>query len=257
MRRHFLLGSTFAATFVVAAFGFADPPAGKGGGSVGVSLGGSAATPPAPGGARPATSASMSLSTSAAGAAPAGSAGVSARVDAKSKPGASPGAAAVAKGHGAYMARDYPGAIQAYKEAIAQDGSDPTNYYFLGEAQLAGGSTVEADASFAAGLRNVGGKDDLRVKLLFVVADLRERQGKWPDAKKAWEEYAQFLATHPSVKGYAATATERVKVVDARADLDTKYAPVRQRIEDRIKENASVPPAADETPRPTTPVKKK
>jgi tetratricopeptide (TPR) repeat protein len=179
------------------------------------------------------------------------------RGDARSKPGASPTAAAVAKGHAAYMARDYPAATQAYKEAIAQDGSDAASYYFLGEAQIAGGSTVEADASFAAGLRNVGGKDDLRGKLLFVVADLRERQGKWPEAKKAWEEYAQFLATHPSVKGYAATATERVKVVDARADLDTKYAPVRQRIEDRIKENAATPPPADETPRPQAPAKKK
>lgn len=257
MRNHFLLGSTFAATLAVAAFGFADPPAGKGGASVGVSVGGSAAAPSPAGGARPATSASMSLSTSGA-AAPAGSAALSTRADAKSKPSAGPYAAAVAKGHGAYTGRDYTAAIQAYKEAIAQDGSDPSGYYFLGEAQIAGGSTVEADGSFAAGLRNVGNKDDLHGKLLFVVADLRERQGKWPEAKKAWEEYAQFLSTHPNVKGYAATATERVKVVDAHVDLDTKYAPVRQRIEDRIKENAAPPPpAADETPRPQAPAKKK
>jgi TolA-binding protein len=245
MRRLFLLGSTFAATLAVAAFGFADPPAAKGGASVGVSVGGSTAP-----GAHPTTSASVGVGASGAAAAPAGSA-------AKSKANAGPNAAAITRGHGAYMARDYPGAIQAYKEAIAQDGSDPASYYFLGEAQIAGGSTAEADASFAAGLRYVGSKDDLRAKFLFVIADLRERQGKWPEAKKAWEEYAQFLSTHPSVKGYSATATERVKVVDARTDLDTKYAPVRQRIEDRIKENASVPPAADETPRPAAPPPKK
>jgi TolA-binding protein len=228
MRSHFLLGSTFAATLAVAAFGFADPP-GKGGAGASVGV-----------------------------AAPGASATVSTRGDAKSSTiVASPYAAAIAKGHGAYMARDYTGAMQAYKEAIVQDGSDPASYYFLGEAQIAGGSTVEAEASFAAGLRNVGTKDDLHGKLLFVVADLRERQGKWPEAKKTWEEYAQFLSTHPSVKGYAATATERVKIVDARVDLDTKYAPVRQRIEDRVKENAAVPPAADETPRPTAPAKKK
>jgi TolA-binding protein len=231
MRSHLLLGSTFAATLAVAAFGFADPQGAKGGGSVGVS-------------------------TSAGATAPAGSAAASVRADAKAKPGARGNAGALAKGHGAYMARDYPGAIQAYKEAITQDGSDPSGYYFLGEAQIAGGSTAEAEASFAAGLRNAGNKDDLRVKLLFVVADLRERQGKWPEAKKAWEEYAQFLSTHPGVKGYSASATERVKVVDARVDLDAKYAPVRQRIEQRLKENASPPPAADETPAPA-PAKKK
>jgi tetratricopeptide (TPR) repeat protein len=238
MRSQLLLGSTFAATLAVAAFGFADPP------------------PAAP--ARPAMSASVGFSTSAGVTAPAGSAGLSTRADARPKAGAGPSAAAIAKGHAAYTARDYPGAIQAYKEAIAQDGSDPASYYFLGEAQIAGGSTAEADASFAAGLRNVGNKDDVRGKLLFVVADLRERQGKWPEAKKAWEDYAQFLSTHPGVKGYQATATERVKVVDAHVDLDTKYAPVRQRIEQRVKENASVPAAADETPPPApAPAKKK
>ena len=87
----------------------------------------------------------------------------------------------------------------------------------------------------------------------------RVEQGKWTDAKKSWEEYAQFLSTHPGVKGYAPTATERVKVVDARADLDAKYAPVRQRIEQRQKENASPPAAAEETPPPppAAPAKKK
>ena len=248
MRSHLLFVATFATTLAVAAFGFADPPAppAKGGGSVGVSIGGSAAAP-APGG-QPATSASAGLSTSGSVAAPVGSASASgAARDAKSKPAV---ANAISKGHAAYMARDYPGAIQAYKEAIAQDAADPAGYYFLGEAQLVGATAVEADGSFTTGLRYVGSKDDWRGKLLFVIADLRERQGKWSDAKKAWEEYAQFLATHPDVKGYAATATERVKVVDARADLDTKYAPVKQRIEQRLKENASIPTAADETSSP-------
>jgi TolA-binding protein len=210
MRNYLLLGSTLVATVAVAAFGFADPQAGKGG--------------------APALAGSATMPT-------------------RAKPAASPHPAALAKGHAAYMARDFPGAIQAYKEAIAHDGSDPSSYYFLGEAQIAGGSTAEADASFAAGLRNVGNKDDIHAKLLFVVADLRERQGKWAEAKKAWEEYAQFLSTHPGVKGYTAAATERVKVVDARADLDAKYAPVRQRIEQRLKENAA-PAAPDETPAP-------
>lgn len=245
MRSPLLLVATFATAFAVASFGFAEPPAGK----AGVSIGGSASTPVV-GGARPASSASLGVSTSG-GVAPSASARAAvASGDPKAKSGASPSAGAIAKGHAAFMARDYPGAMSAYKEAIAQDGADPASYYFLGEAQIAGGSTVEADGSFAAGLRYAGGKDDWRAKLLFVIADLRERQGKWPEAKKAWEEYGQFVSTHPNVKGYAATATERVKVVDARVDLDSKYAPVKQRIEQRLKENASIPPAADETPAP-------
>jgi TolA-binding protein len=251
MRSYVLLVASFATTLAVAAFGFADPPvspappAAKGGASVGVSTGGSAS------GARPAPSASAGVSTPGSAAAPIGSASGSGRGDAKSKPAS----ATLSKGHAAYMARDYPGAVQAYKDAIAEDGSDPATFYFLGEAQLAAGTTAEADNTFAAGLRNAASKDDWHSKLLFVVAELRERQGKWPEAKKAWEEYAQFLSTHPNAKGYAATATERVKVVDARADLETKYAPVKQRIEQRLKENATIPAAAAESP--ATPPKKK
>jgi hypothetical protein len=261
MRSHFLIVSTFGATLGIAAFGFADPQGGKGGTSVGVSVGGAAGPQPAAGAARPAASASVGISASGGASTPPGSPpALAPRSDAKAvKSAPSPYAAALAKGHAAYAARDFPAAMQAYREAITHDGSDPSGYYFLGEAQIAGGSTVEADASFAAGLRNAGNRDELRAKLLFVVADLRERQGKWLEAKKGWEEYAQFLSTHPGVKGYAATATDRVKVADARIDLDTKYAPVRQRIEDRIKENAAPPPPApDESPRPApAPTKKK
>jgi tetratricopeptide (TPR) repeat protein len=150
--------------------------------------------------------------------------------------------AKVMKGHAAYIARDFQGAIAAYKDAIKDDANDAFAHYFLGEAQLAAGNIAEADASYASGLRVVAAKDDLHAKFLFVIADLRERQGKWPDAKKAWDEYAQFLSTHPNVKGYAATATERNKVIDTHVDLEAKYAAVKQRIEQRLKETTAPPP---------------
>jgi tetratricopeptide (TPR) repeat protein len=148
----------------------------------------------------------------------------------------------IMKGHAAYGARDFQGAIAAYKDAIKDDSADPFAHYFLGEAELAAGNIAEADASFAAGLRVVAAKDDLHAKLLFVVADLRERQGKWTDAKRAWDDYAQFLSAHPNVKGFAATATERNRVIDVHMDLEAKYAPVKQRIEQRIKETTAPPP---------------
>jgi hypothetical protein len=280
MQSHFVLASTFAATLAVATFGFADPPAGKAGGPA---TSGSTTSPGKAAGAAtsgqttfsgkaggPATSGQTTFSGKAGGPATSGSttfsvggaaAGAAGAAD---PPGsattpvggrdksnlASPPAAALMKGHAAYMARDYAGAAQAYKEAVAKDGTDAAAYYFLGEAQIAAGTLADADASFAAALRYVGGKDDWRGKLLFVIAELRERQAKWPEAKKAWEDYAQFVATHPAVKGHTATATERVKVADARVDLETKYAPVRQRIEQRSKENATIPQAVDETAAP-------
>ena len=139
------------------------------------------------------------------------------------------------------------------KSAVAADANDPLALYFLGEAQLATGSLAEADSSYAKSLSLVGAKDDLHAKLLFVIADLRERQGKWPDAKKAWDDYTQFLGAHPTAKGYATTATERNKVIDTHVDLEAKYGEVKKRIEQRVKELSA--PAPDDGPQ--GPTKKK
>jgi len=50
------------------------------------------------------------------------------------------------------------------------------------------------------------------------------------------------LSSHPNAKGYAATATERNKAIDTHVDLETKYAAVKQRIEQRLKETTAPPP---------------
>jgi tetratricopeptide (TPR) repeat protein len=163
------------------------------------------------------------------------------KIDPKAK-GSNPYNAKLQKGIAAYGAKDYQGAIAAYKDAIAADANDPLAFYFLGEAQLAAGSMAEADSSYAKALSLVGNKDDLHAKILFVIADLRERQGKWPDAKKAWDDYSQFLTAHPTAKGYATTATERNKVIDTHVDLEAKYSEVKKRIEQRLKETTAPPP---------------
>ncbi|HEX9297877.1 MAG TPA: tetratricopeptide repeat protein [Polyangiaceae bacterium] len=218
-----LLVSTLLLAFSTSALSWADPQISVGGS---VSTGASAQAPAAP--------------------APAPKAEVR---------GKTPYGAKVVKGHGAYAARDFAGAVAAYKEAIAESPTDPSGYYFLGEAQLAAGNIAEADASFATGLARVGAKDDMHAKLLFVIADLRERQGKWPEAKKAWEQYSQFVSTHPNANGYIATATERIKMVDVHVDLETKYGEVKKRIEQRLKETTSPPPPPDDGPQ--GPTKKK
>jgi len=192
------------------------------------------------------------VATSAFADPPAAPAPAAAKVDPKAK-GTNPYNPKLLKGIAAYTAKDYQGAVAAYKDAVAADGNDPLALYFLGEAQLATGSLAEADSSYAKSLSLVGAKDDLHAKLLFVIADLRERQGKWPDAKKAWDDYTQFLSAHPTAKGYATTATERNKVIDTHVDLEAKYGEVKKRIEQRLKE-VSAPPPDDG---PQGPTKKK
>jgi tetratricopeptide (TPR) repeat protein len=150
------------------------------------------------------------------------------------------------KGNAAYAARDFAGAVAAYQQAIAASPNDPMGHYLLGEAELAAGNMAEAEAAWNTGIRFVKDKDSLHAKLLFVLADLRERQGKWVDAKQAWTDYAQFVTAHPEAHGYAATATERQARIVAHEDLEAKYVAVRQRIEDRKKELEK--PAPDDSP---------
>jgi tetratricopeptide (TPR) repeat protein len=149
--------------------------------------------------------------------------------------------AKVLKGNAAYAGHDWAGAIAIYHDAIQDDGQNPLGHYLLGEAQLAAGSVADAESSWTNGLRLAGADDVLHAKLLFVMADLRERQGKWDDAKKAWQEYASFASSHAGAKGYVATATARNKAIDTHVDLDTKYAAVKQRIEQRLKETSAPP----------------
>ena len=91
-------------------------------------------------------------------------------------------------------------------------------------------------------------------KLRFVTAHLLERQGKWAEAKNAWDEYMQFVRAHPNVKSSLASAVDRVKMIDLRTELETKSEAVKKRIAERPKESA--PPAPEEAPK-KPPAKKK
>jgi tetratricopeptide (TPR) repeat protein len=163
------------------------------------------------------------------------------KLDPKGKKGVSPYTVKLLKGHTAYAARDFRAAAAAYRDAIAENVADPTGYYLLGQAELAAGNAAEADASFQNGLKNAGANDEAHAKLLFVVADLRERQARWVDAKKAWELFTEFLVAHPELKASAASGPERSKVLDIHFDLETKYAAVKERIEQRLRETGGAP----------------
>jgi hypothetical protein len=119
---------------------------------------------------------------------------------------------------------------------------------------MASGHLNDASASFASGLRNAGSADDVQGKLRFVTAYLPERQGKWAEAKSAWDEYTQFVRAHPHAKSYLASAVDRMKMIDAGAELETKVEAVKQRIAQRPKESPA--PAPEEAPK-KPPAKKK
>jgi hypothetical protein len=69
--------------------------------------------------------------------------------------------------------------------------------------------------------------------VLFVLADLRERQRKWQASKDAWAAYAAFLQSHPKALGYPASAAERQKQAERRMKDEVDYGIVKERIAKR------------------------
>jgi tetratricopeptide (TPR) repeat protein len=143
---------------------------------------------------------------------------------------------ALNKGDAAYIARDFDAAIKAYREAIEKESQNALGHYRLGEAQLAKGDMNEAELSWQSGLRFAGKDEKLRAKLLFVLADLHERQKNYDEATARWKEYEKHAQSQPSVRTFPATAVERQKRITAWKQISTDSAAVKERIEKRLKE---------------------
>jgi tetratricopeptide (TPR) repeat protein len=158
------------------------------------------------------------------------------RKDPKGVKGISPFWESLKKGDDLYVARDFDGAIAAYREAIAKEPQNALGHYRMGEAQLAKADLQEAEASWVAALRFVGGDLALKAKILFVLADLRERQKSHDDAKERWTAYEQLAQKNPGVKTYPASAGDRKKRIDVWKKLLEDYSAVRKRIEQRLRE---------------------
>jgi tetratricopeptide (TPR) repeat protein len=153
----------------------------------------------------------------------------------------------IVKGDGSYVARDFDGAIAAYREAIKLEPEKALGHYRVGAAQLAKGDQKEAEAAFVNGLRFVGKDGTLRGKLIFALADLRERQKNNDEAIARWKEYAKNAEDQKEAFTYPATATERVSRNEAWKKNVADSEEVKTRIAKRLKEadDASRKSAAD------------
>jgi tetratricopeptide (TPR) repeat protein len=135
------------------------------------------------------------------------------------------------QGNAKYASRDYDGAIELYRKAIERSPHQGLGYYLLGEAQLASGNLPDAEASWTRAALEVGEKDPaLRAKVLFVTADLKERQKKWEDAKAAWQTYLEWANRFPDAGVFPASAQSRLAILDTVIKQDKAYDVVRQRI---------------------------
>ncbi len=136
----------------------------------------------------------------------------------------------VVQGNAKFVSRDFPGAIELYRKAIQLQPTNPMGHYMLGEAQSASGNLLEAEASWTQA-DSAGDKNPpIKAKVLFCLADLKERQKKWDDAKTAWARYQTYVAGQTDAGGVPQTATARIEAIDTAMKQDKAYDIVRQRI---------------------------
>lgn len=140
---------------------------------------------------------------------------------------------ACARGNAKYALRDFPAAVVDYHSAIEIDPKNPLAHYLLGEAQLAAGNITDADASWKRAAAYSGERDPaLRARILFVIADLKERQWRWDGAKAAWQTYQNWTSRFPNTAAYPASARSRQLAIDAMLRQENAYEVVRRRIEE-------------------------
>jgi hypothetical protein len=72
----------------------------------------------------------------------------------------------------------------------------------------------------------------MRARILFVVADLKERQKKWDEARAAWQAYLDWATKNPNAGTFPASGQSRQQVIDNMTKQDKAYDVVRQRIAD-------------------------
>ncbi len=156
--------------------------------------------------------------------------------DPKGIKGISPFWESIKKGDDALAARDIEGAKAAYQEAIRSEPQNAMGHYRMGEAELTKGNLKEAEGFWQSALRFVGENAALKAKVLFVLADLKERERSWEEETNGWNAYEAHAKASPTVKTYPATPEDRKKRIDEWKKLEVDYGAVKERIKARLAE---------------------
>ena len=155
---------------------------------------------------------------------------------------------AVVDGDVKYVAKDFAGAMEAYKKAVKLQPKNPLGHWRIGSVHLQAGNLAEAEAAWIQADSMADAVPQIKGKVLFALADLRERMKKWDDAKAAWQRYGEFVAKHPEV-GFGPTAAARTLALEDMTKQDKAYDIVRERIAAEKAEKAS-PKAGQTSPAP-------
>jgi tetratricopeptide (TPR) repeat protein len=199
------------------------------------------AAPPGPSAASPAPASTVAPAKAAPSA-------EGPRRDPKGIKGISPFWEAIKKGDDAVAARDLEAAKAAYQEAIKLDPHNGMGQYRIGEIELAGAHVKEAESVWDAALRFAGDDAGLKAKILFVLADAKERRRSFEEEKNGWNAYETHIKASPTAKSYPASAADRKKRIDEWKQLEVDYGAVKERIKLRLQEAEKSAAASAQSP---------
>jgi tetratricopeptide (TPR) repeat protein len=139
------------------------------------------------------------------------------------------------QGNAKILSRDFPGAIETYRKAIQLSPKQPLGHYLLGEAQLASNNLPEAEASWKQAESFAEGKDlVMKARIYFVLADVKERQKKWEEARAAWQTYLDYAnkVIDAGAGVFPSSGQSRIQALDSAIKQDKEYEAVRKRIKE-------------------------
>jgi tetratricopeptide (TPR) repeat protein len=158
--------------------------------------------------------------------------------------------AAIKSGDRHFLAKQFAEAERFYQEAVERLPDVAEAYGRLAAAQRELGKFDEAVETLGRGLQTSSTVTE-RAKLVFLQADIRERQRALPQATERWNAYLELAgggertidldapeeeAPTPAVPGatvYPATAHERLKQIAAAEKRFKEYGVVKERIKKR------------------------
>jgi tetratricopeptide (TPR) repeat protein len=154
------------------------------------------------------------------------------RYDPENTTGISRAMEALVLGNQRYVDKDYAGALELYKRGLALAPRNALAHYLVGETHLALKNPTEAEAAFKQAESLTDDRNPaLRGRILFVIADFKERDRKVEEAKAAWKAYNEYAARFADAGvTHIKSGEERLRVLDDVTKLDKAYEIVRVRI---------------------------
>ncbi len=144
-------------------------------------------------------------------------------------------------------------AVAGYRKAIGLDPNRPEGHLYLGGALYQKGDYAAAEEALTSAqnrAKSGGAYANYLGKAMFLIATVKEVQGKADEAKTAWKAYEDFAKANPDktypegsgdappmlLKVYPGSAVERQNKIETYAKSVTEYAKVKEAILKRQKE---------------------